>query len=93
MENEKVEPTQDEVVKAIREEYEKKIADLKQEHLKEVENVKKECEEQHLKVIRALVSGRQDNVVVEEKEVDEELSFYEQSVEETRKILGIKKEN
>jgi hypothetical protein len=88
----KVEETvkETETIKIIREEYETKLQNQKNEYEKEISDLKKNHNEQ----IRALVSGRSENLNEETKKLQEkkELSFEEQLLKDTRKNLGLKEE-
>lgn len=78
-ENEKIE--EDAVVKAVREEYEKKLADQQKAFEEDKRKALEEAEEKHIKQIRALLSGeghipREDNEpVVKEPESREEILY------------------
>lgn len=89
---EKEEVKETETIKILKEEYEKKIEEQK----KDYENKIKTINENHNQQIRALVSGRSENLDDETKkklQEKKELSFEEQLLKDTRKELGLKEEN
>ena len=78
-------------IKAIREEYEGKIENQKNEYESKIKEMKKT----HVEEIRALVSGRSENLSEETKKLQNQkpkLSFKEQLLKDTREKLGLKKE-
>lgn len=81
----------EEIIKTIKEEYEKKIEEIEKMHKEEIQKIKKEEEEKCIRNIRALMSGRQ----IDNSEIapSKELSVEEQFIEDTKKILGLKGEN
>lgn len=83
---ENIDKKETEVLKTIREEYDKQILDMKKAH---EEEMKKE-QERNVQQIKALMSGRQ--VEIQENPV-EELSFEDQALIDTKKLLGLKEEN
>lgn len=79
-----------EVVKTLKEEFTKQIEELKVVHAKEIEDMNKK----HIAQIKALVSGREENLSEETKKLQkEELSFEERLLNDTRKNFGLKEEN
>lgn len=72
---------EDAVIKAIREEYEKKLDEQRKELSEEKERALAEQEEKHIRQMRALLSGRQD---VKDEQVDEEKN-YEQALTDSLK--------
>lgn len=82
---------ENETFKALNDEWQKKFDDQK----KDYENKIKTINENHNQQIRALVSGRSENLNEETKKLQEkkELSFEEQLLKDTRKNLGLKEEN
>ena len=89
---EKEEVNETETIKILKEEYEKKIEEQK----KDYENKIKTINENHNQQIRALVSGRSENLDDEtRKKLQEkkELSFEERLLKDTRKNMGLKEEN
>jgi len=80
---------EDAVVKAIREEYENQIAELKKFHEEEIKKIREEEQSKSVKQIKALMSGRTQEIKIETPQ--EDLSFEEQALIDTRKILGITK--
>lgn len=83
-------------VETIVKEYEQKIADREKEFLAEKEKMKedfekekKDLEEQHNKDIAEIVRGRKSIEEVQEKDKDEndEKSFFDKAVEDTKKKL------
>lgn len=91
-EDNKKEENQDLVIKTIKEEYEKQIADLKAKHEEEIKKVREEEQEKSVKQIKALMSGRTEEIN-SNKTPTEELSYEEQALRDTRKLLGLKEEN
>ena len=91
MEEEKKEQQEDKVIVAIRDEYEKKIADLELKHQEEIKKVREEEQDRSAKQIRALVSGRQTEIKFAPEL--EEKSDFEILLTGTKKLLGIKEEN
>ena len=88
-------------IEIVTKEYEQKIANREKEFLKEKEKMKedfekekKELNEKHNKEIAEIISGRKSIQDVQEKDKDENdgKSFFDKAVEETKKILGITKE-
>lgn len=89
-EEKKVDET--ETIKVLKEEYEKKLNDQKQEYEKKIS----EINTNHINQIKALVSGRSENLNDETRKLqneNKELSFEEQLLKDTRKELGLKEEN
>jgi len=78
---------EDAVIVAIREEYEKKIAEQEERHKQELAEV----EQKHVSQIRALMSGKRFTDEEEQKKVEETVQkTYEQTVlEQAQKILKI----
>lgn len=83
-------------VETIVKEYEQKIADREKEFLAEKEKMKedfekekKDLEEQHNKDIAEIVRGRKSIEEVQEKDKEEndEKSFFDKAVEDTKKKL------
>ena len=66
----------DELITALREEYEKKLKDREAELRQEFEAKQKEQEERHIRDMRALLSGHKDEQ--NDKSEDEEEKTYEQ---------------
>lgn len=85
MENEKQE---NEVIIAIKEEYEKKIQELEENHKKEIEEIEKKANERVVSQIRAFMSGKGTEQATEQ-EPPKEKTWYEEMLEETR--LAIKR--
>lgn len=79
-------------IKAITEEYEKKIEELQKQHLEEIENVRKEETEKRLNEIRSLISGRKIEPHQKEETDEQDLSFYDKTIQEVRKKLKLTKE-
>ena len=84
------EPSETETIKIIKEEYEKKLEEQKNSYETKISDLNKNHNEQ----IRALFSGRSENLSEETKKLQEkkELSFEEQLLKDTRKELGLKEE-
>ena len=82
---------EEELIKVVREEYEKKIANLLEEHKKELEKVRQEEHEKSVKTIRALMSGKETNEIYENPAPENEISFEEQLLIDTRKNFGLDK--
>lgn len=75
-----------EVIKAVREEFEKKLAEQEEKHKQDL----KDMETKHIAQIRALMSG--NNSEEEQEQLAPELSFEEQTLNDTRKKFGLKGE-
>lgn len=76
MDEEVKQKAEDAVIKAIREEYEKKLDEQRKALSEEKDRALAEQEEKHIRQMRALLSGRQD---VKEERIDEEKT-YEQAL-------------
>lgn len=88
---EKQEQQEDEVIKTIVAEYDKKIADLEEQHKKEIDQVRKEEHEKSVQTIKAIMSGRKVETT-ENPAPEKEVSYEEQLIIDTRKKLGMKGE-
>lgn len=79
--------TSDELITALREEYEKKLKDREAELRQEFEAKQKEQEERHIRDMRALLSGHKEEQ--NDKSEDEEEKTYEQTLLEkiTQKFI------
>ena len=77
----------DELITALREEYEKKLKDREAELRQEFEAKQREQEERHIRDMRALLSGHKDEQI--DKSEDEEEKTYEQTLLEkiTQKFI------
>ena len=77
----------DELITALREEYEKKLKDREAELRQEFEEKQKEQEERHIREMRALLSGHKEEQI--DKTEDEEEKTYEQTLLEkiTQKFI------
>ena len=76
----------DELITALREEYEKKLKDREAELRQEFEAKQKEQEERHIRDMRALLSGHKDEQ--NDKSEDEEKSFEQELLEKiTQKFI------
>lgn len=77
----------DELITALREEYEKKLKDREAELRQEFEAKQKEQEERHIRDMRALLSGHKDEQ--NNKSKDEEEKTFEQELLEkiTQKFI------
>ena len=77
----------DELITALREEYEKKLKDRESELRQEFEAKQKEQEERHIRDMRALLSGHKDEQ--SDKSEDEEEKTFEQELLEkiTQKFI------
>lgn len=77
----------DELITALREEYEKKLKDREAELRQEFEAKQKEQEERHIRDMRALLSGHKDEQ--SDKSEDEEEKTFEQELLEkiTQKFI------
>lgn len=77
----------DELIAALREEYEKKLKDREAELRQEFEAKQKEQEERHIRDMRALLSGHKDEQ--SNKSEDEEEKTFEQELLEkiTQKFI------
>ena len=86
-------------IETITQEYEQRIADREKEFIAEKEKMKqdfdkekKDLQEQHNKEIAEIVRGRKSIEEVQEKDKEnDEKSFFDKTVEETKKKLGITK--
>lgn len=76
-----------ETIKALKEEYEKKLETQKKEYEDKIEKMKKEHDEDKANTIRAILSGRDTNEIAEKKKEENEKSYYEQELEECNKEL------
>lgn len=84
-EEHKEEPKEDsEVVKAVKEEYETKLEKQKNEYETKIKNMS----EEHIKTIRAIMSGK--GKIQETTIKEKELSFEEKLLNNTRKKFGLK---
>lgn len=83
---EKVEET--ETIKALKEEYEKKLDEQKVMYETKINDLNKN----HVEQVRALISGRSENLSEETKKLQEtkELSYEERLLKDTREKLGLK---
>lgn len=87
----KNENNESEVIKTIKEEFTRQIEELKTSHQKELDDLKKS----HVEQIKALVSGRENNLNEETKKLQkqqEEPSFEKRLLNDTRKNFGLKEE-
>lgn len=76
----------DELITALREEYEKKLKDREAELRQEFEVKQKEQEERHIRDMRALLSGHKDEQ--SDKSEDEEKTFEQELLEKiTQKFI------
>lgn len=77
-----------ETVKVIKEEFEKKLKEQEDKYKKEIDDLNKN----HIEQIRALVSGRSENLNEETKKLQNEknLSYEEQLLKDTREKMGLK---
>lgn len=77
----------DELISALREEYEKKLKDREAELRQEFEAKQKEQEERHIRDMRALLSGHKEEQ--SDKSEDEEEKTFEQDLLEkiTKKFI------
>lgn len=77
----------DELISALREEYEKKLKDREAELRQEFETKQKEQEERHIREMRALLSGHKEEQ--SDKSEDEEEKTFEQDLLEkiTKKFI------
>lgn len=77
----------DELITALREEYEKKLKDREAELRQEFEAKQKEQEERHIRDMRALLSGHKDERS-DKSEDEEEKSFEQELLEKiTQKFI------
>lgn len=77
----------DELIAALREEYEKKLKDREAELRQEFEAKQKEQEERHIRDMRALLSGHKDEQS-NKSEDEEEKSFEQELLEKiTQKFI------
>lgn len=77
----------DELITALREEYEKKLKDREAELRQEFEAKQKEQEERHIRDMRALLSGHKDEQS-NKSEDEEEKSFEQELLEKiTQKFI------
>lgn len=91
---------ENQTIEQLTKSYEEKIAEREKEFLAEKEQMKQEFEqekkdlqEQHNKDIAEIVRGRKSIQEVQKKdEENDDKSFFDKALEETRKKLGITKE-
>lgn len=91
---------ENQTIEQLTKSYEEKIAEREKEFLAEKEQMKQEFEqekkdlqEQHNKYIAEIVRGRKSIQEVQKKdEENDDKSFFDKALEETRKKLGITKE-
>lgn len=83
---------ENELLKQVREEYEKKIQELEEKHKQEMEDLKKSEEEKRIKDIKALISGKKNPDTEKVEEEGEELSFYDENIKLVRERLNLHKE-
>ena len=78
----------DELITALREEYEKKLKDREAELRQEFEAKQKEQEERHIRDMRALLSGHKDEQSNKSEDVEEEKTFEQELLEKiTQKFI------
>lgn len=84
---------ENELLKAVRDEYELKLTEQKEMYEQKLKEQKEEMEKDKVSTIRAIISGR-DVSLVEGKKVEEkkEKSWYQEELDKTRKNLKINKE-
>ena len=89
---------EEKTVETVVKEYEQKIADREKEFIAEKEKMKndfeiekKELTEQHNKEVAEIIRGRKSIENVQEKDEENDKSFFDKTVEETKKKLGITK--
>lgn len=77
-----------EIIKAVKEEYEKKLEEQKNSYEQTISDLNKN----HIEQVRALISGRSENLSEETRKLQEnkEVSFEEQLLIDTREKLGLK---
>ena len=78
-----------ETIKALKDEYEKKLDDQKVMYETKISDLNKN----HIAQVRALISGRDENLSEETKKLQNQtkkLSFKEQLLKDTREKLGLK---
>ena len=90
--------SEEKTIEVVTKEFEAKIAEREKEFLVEKEKMKqdfekekKELEEKHNKDIADIVRGRKSIEEVQEKDEENDKSFFDKQVEETRKKLGLTK--
>ena len=89
---------EEKTVETVVKEYEQKIADREKEFIAEKEKMKndfekekKELTEQQNKEVAEIIRGRKSIENVQEKDEENDKSFFDKTVEETKKKLGITK--
>ena len=89
---------ENQTIEQITKSYEEKIAEREKEFLVEKEQMKqqfedekKKMQEQHNKDIAEIVRGRKSLEEVQEKGEENDKSFFDKQVEQTRKNLGLTK--
>ena len=82
-------PKENEILKVVREEYEKKIEDLRKEYEEKLKSQEKQFEEKRIADIKALISGRQQDFEIEKKKVEEPKSYFETELDIARKLLKL----
>ena len=82
------EKTETETIKALKEEYEKKLDDQKVMYETKINDLNKN----HVEQVRALISGRSENLSEETKKLQEtkQLSYEERLLKDTREKMGLK---
>ena len=88
----KTDPKDDEDLKAIeviKEEYEKKVAELEEKHKQDLAEQEKRLEEKHAKQIRALFLGGSPSQVEPQKQEDDDKTFEEKVLEKMKQKLKI----
>lgn len=90
MDNEEIKSNDlEDTIKVIKEEYEKQIEELKKLHQEEIDKIKKEEHEKTVQTIKAVMSGRKNEISEEIPAPQEELSFEEQLIRDTRENLKL----
>ena len=89
---------EEKTVETVVKEYEQKIAEREKEFIAEKEKMKndfesekKQLNEQHNKEVAEIIRGRKSIENVQEKGEENDKSFFDKTVEETKKKLGITK--
>lgn len=82
-----------EVVKTVKEEYERQIKELKEQHAEELKQVRAEEEKKRVDIVKELMTGRKENKTKEQSKVDEDdedKSYYQKLLEETKQKCNVK---
>lgn len=92
------EKQENQTIETLTKEYEKKIADREKEFIlekeamkKDFENEKKQLQDTHNKEVAEIIRGRKSIEEVQKEDEENDKSYFDKQVEETKKKLGITK--